>query len=210
MRAVVAREGLCAYPDGMSRRLALFLWVALVAVAWIAPPTRPDLWEWVAKVMAGDWSGENPLLIAQFNLMGIWPVLFGVLLAPQWRDRPLPSWPFVVASMMVGAFSLLLFFVFRRGPPEQVVRPDWTRWVTLAMGFMAAGLMAWGLLAGDPTDWYTQWRSEGLVFVMTADFLVLVVAFAMEARAQGLRWPLALFPVAGSAASLWPSTSDGS
>ena len=192
----------------MSRRTALLLWIALVAVAVVAPPTRPDLWEWVGRVMSGDWSGENPLLLAQFNLMGIWPVLFGILLAPQWRDRPVPSWPFVIASMMVGAFSLLLFFVFRSGPPERVVRPDWTRWITLAMGVMAAGLVGWGVLAGDVAGWTQQWRSEGLVFVMTADFFVLVVAFALEARAQGLRWPLALFPVVGSAACLWPAASD--
>jgi hypothetical protein len=188
----------------------LLLWIALVAVAVVAPPTRPDLWEWIGRVMAGDWSGENPWLLAHFNLMGIWPVLFGVLLAPQWRDRPLPSWPFVVASMMTGAFSLLLFFVFRSGPPERVLRPSWTRWLTLAMGVMAAGLVGWGLLAGDVTDWLAQWRSEGLVFIMAADFVVLAIAFVLEARAQGLRWPLALFPVVGSAASLWPSEANES
>ena len=192
----------------MSRRTALLLWIALVAVAVVAPPTRPDLWEWVGRVMSGDWSGENPLLLAHFNLMGIWPVLFGLLLAPQWRDRPLPSWPFVVASMMTGAFSLLLFFVFRGGPAERARRPDWTRWLTLTMGVMGAGLVAWGLLAGDMTDWIRQWRSEGLVFIMAADFVVLAIAFVLEARAQGLRWSWALFPVVGSAACLWPATSD--
>ena len=210
MLARLARAALRQYLSNMSRRTALLFWIALVVVSWVAPPTRPDVWEWVQRVMVGDWAGENPLLIAQFNLMGVWPVLYGILLAPQWRNRPIPAWPFVAASMFVGGFSLLVFFIVRGGPPARVVRPNWTRWLTLAMGITGAALMGWGLLAGDPGDWFQQWQSEGLVYVMTADFLILIVAFAIEARAQGVRWPLALIPIVGTAACLWATPAEES
>ena len=116
--------------------------------------------------MSGDWSGENPLLLAHFNLMGIWPVLLGLL------PRAAVAGPSVAFVAVCGRLDddrrLLAAAVLRLrgGPAERVRRPDWTRWLTLTMGVMGAGLVAWGLLAGDMTDWIRQWRPEGLVFIM--------------------------------------------
>jgi hypothetical protein len=61
----------------------------------------------VLRLLTGQWDGEEPVVVALFNLMGVWPFVLAAQLAPWLRRRPLPLWPFALGSMVLGAFVLL-------------------------------------------------------------------------------------------------------
>lgn len=107
---------------------AVVLWVALIgeAVVW-APPARPDQGAWVLRLLTGQWDGEEPVVVALFNLMGVWPFVLAAQLAPWLRRRPLPLWPFALGSMVLGAFVLLPGLAVG-GAPQPMGR--WQGWLT--------------------------------------------------------------------------------
>lgn len=158
--------------------------VVLIGVAFgLAPPARPDQWAWILRLLSGQWEGENPLVVAHFNLMGIWPLAMVALWRREWsRPGRLPAWPFLVGAFVLGCFALLPYAALRRAPelgPPGV--PAWV-WGILGAGFVA--MSAWGLVAGDLAGWVTTARTDGFVWPMAWDFLAFVFLFGAEARGR--------------------------
>lgn len=57
------------------------LWLAFVGYAFLgAPPDDPQTLDLITRLSTGQWQGINPLVVALFNLMGLWPVAFAALL----------------------------------------------------------------------------------------------------------------------------------
>lgn len=183
-----------------SRLVLVVLWSLLLAEALLlSPPARPDQSEWLLRIATGDWAAEEPLVVVLFNLMGVWPVAMGALLAPRLRRSPVPLWPFVVASMALGAFVLIPGLVLGGEPRD--VRP-WQRW--LGSRWMAGLLLvptvlllAWGALAGSPAAFLQVWRTEQFVHIMALDFVTLWSVSILVAQQSGERWALALVPLVG-------------
>ncbi|HMV69325.1 MAG TPA: hypothetical protein PKA64_20960, partial [Myxococcota bacterium] len=114
----------------MDRRVAGALWGILALLAFgLAPPARPDWAAWCGRLVSGDWAGEDPAIVAHFQMMGVWPLAWAVLLRRDLRARPLPAWPFVLGSMALGALALLPWFVLR--PAAQ--RPAEEGWIERAL-----------------------------------------------------------------------------
>ncbi len=194
----------------MQRAAWFALWLVLVVVAFgPAPPSRPDQTAWLLDLMLGRWGDENPLIVGEFWLMGVWPLLMGLLLRDHWRARPIPAWPFLLGSFALGCFALLPWFWLRREPaPSGPPAPAWagTPRAPVALGVVSAGILAWALVAGDPADFARAFREEGFIWAMTFDFLAFTLVFAIEARRRAAEsrapWFVTLAPVVGAAAWL--------
>ena len=189
------------------------IWLALMLEAfWLSPVARPDQSEWLMRLIGGDWAGEEMLVVALFNLMGIWPLAMAGLLADRLRGWP-PLWPFAAASMALGGFVLL---------PGVLVAGDrglvstWQRVLVhpvlrAGLAFLALGLVVWGVMLGDLGGFVQIWRTEQFVHVMAFDFVALWLSSVVLARENGAHWQLALVPLLGAlAVAGFPESEGGS
>jgi hypothetical protein len=160
------------------------LWLGFVSYAFFfAPPDRPETFTLIQNLSTGQWDGINPWIIALFNAMGIWPLLyFGVLFADGDRQT-IRAWPFAVASMAVGAFSILPYLALRTphanwsGPRTWGLRIWDSRWIgAIALAGVAACLW-FGATQGNWSDFMQQWYTSRFIHVMSLDFLMLSVLF---------------------------------
>lgn len=190
----------------MRRATAAILWLLLVAVGCgLGPPTRPDVWPWVADLLMGRWEGHAAWVVAEFQWMGLWPLLVGLLLRPDWRGelpaRP-PAGPFLISSFALGCYALLVWFIVR-GPPQRSGPSSWLdrRELPLALGAIGAALLVWAASHGHPSQLLEAVRSDGFVWSMSVDFLGFWSVSVLEARARsrGTPWQWTLVPLLGLA-----------
>lgn len=197
------------------RRLSLTaLWLGLIIFAFgFAPPPDPDTFELIKRLSTGEWQGINPIVIALFNIMGIWPLAFGAVLLVDGRGQKIPARPFWIASFFLGAFALLPYLILRQPNPQppgelpKSVKLWESPWVGrgLLLGAIACGVGAIGW--GDWGDFVHQWQENQFIAVMSSDFLCLCLSFPflvgddIQRRAvtqsQTLR-RLSLFPLFGA------------
>ena len=196
-------------PSQRVRLLALALWMGLVMIAYISPPTRPDVGEWVRMTMLGYWIGQEAWLVAVFWLVGLSPLAIAGVLAGDLRARPVPAWPFVLAGFGVGGFAVIPWLVLsgdggRSGPsmPGMLRDVGGRRW-GIGVGVLSGAALACGAWWGDPIGYLSLARSEGFAFIMSFDFAALWLAtlVMVRRRSRTRGWLLALVPVLGPA--LW-------
>ena len=200
------------YGQGMRRWVVLGLWISLLlGVVW-GPPPREDLWPWIGRLMTGQWEGENLLVVAEFHLMGVWPVVFAALLRDRWFTGRLPAFPFLVCSFFVGAYVLAPYFFWVDDVSDQeVVRPALSQGfqrVIALLGCVATVLWSIGLIYGDVAGWWVDVQTRQFICLMSCDFLTLWVLFLFEARRRGGPWRWCLVPVVGAVLWLRACPSD--
>jgi hypothetical protein len=169
----------------------LTLWVSMLVVGFgFSPPSRPDTLAWVLRLLRGDWGGENPYVVAHFQLMGLWPLAFGLHLADRWRARPVPAWPFLLGSLALGMYALLPWFALPRrdpGPPG----PRWARspWGPRGLAATGLGFVGWALVTGDVRAYWDTVVSDGFVWPMTVDFVAFAAVYLLDGGLEDLRRP---------------------
>ncbi|MDB9340703.1 MULTISPECIES: DUF2834 domain-containing protein [Cyanophyceae] len=197
----------------MFRKIAFgLLWLGFLTYAFLfAPPDQPDTFELIKNLSVGKWEGINPLVIALFNLMGIWPVIYSAVLFMDGRGQKIPAWPFATASFAVGAFALLPYLVLRE--PNQEFSGEKNFWLKLLdsritgliLTIGAAILLAYGL-QGDWGNFVQQWQTSRFIHVMSLDFCVLSLLFPAllgdDMARRGMKnepffWLIALIPLFG-------------
>jgi len=194
------------------------LWLGFSVYAFgFAPPDRPDTFELIARMVTGDWEGINPAVLALFNLMGIWPLMYVYVLLGDGRGQRLWAWPFVAASFGVGAFALLPYLALRRPHRSFLGDRGWLlgfldrRAWALPLLLGAIALVVWGIGWGDWADFSQQWQNSRFIHVMSLDFCLLTVLFPTilgdDLARRGVRdpwvfWAVALVPLLGPAAYL--------
>lgn len=169
----------------MARRIAFGLvWFGFVFYAFLfAPPDQPDTLNLIQRLSTGQWQGINPLIIALFNIMGIWPLIYSCLLFTDGRGQSVRAWPFAIASFAVGAFALLPYLALRRPNPTFVGEKNrflqfWdSRWLGGAIFLGATGLLIYGLISGNWSDFVQQWQTSRFIHVMSLDFCLLCLLF---------------------------------
>ncbi|NJM68565.1 MAG: DUF2834 domain-containing protein [Acaryochloris sp. RU_4_1] len=205
------------------------LWLGFSVYAFVlAPGNQADALSLVQKLVVMDWQGINPLIIALFNLMGIWSMIYSCLLFADGREQRFPAWPFVSLSFAVGAFALLPYLSLRQGVRSQPLK-DLNRtlkfWDSrgLAVGLCvgAIALLYFGFTQGDWVDFMHQWHTNRFIHVMSLDFCMLSLLFPAVLSADMSRrgmsaqtplfWAVALVPLLGPLAYLClrPSLSSG-
>lgn len=215
------------------KRNALFwvVWLGLIVYAFfLAPPNQPDTFDLIKRLSTGQWAGINPLIVALFNLMGVWPMIYAAVMLVDGCGQKLSAWPFVVGAFGVGAFAVLPYLALRQpspsfsGPKTAVLRLVESRLLGTGLFLGSLALMVYGLGWGDWADFMRQWQSDRFIHVMSLDFCLLSLLFpalladdkarrAQPSVGQDNRrwlWLLSVIPVLGPAAylSLRPGLPD--
>ncbi|WVZ88318.1 hypothetical protein U9M48_034853 [Paspalum notatum var. saurae] len=161
----------------------------------------------------------NDVLVSLWYIMGIWPLVYSMLLLPTGRSSKskIPVWPFLVLSCIGGAYALIPYFVLWKPPPPPIEEDEIGQWplkfleskltagVVFALGL---GVIIYAGKAGgeDWKEFIRYFRESKFIHATCLDF-TLLSAFApfwvyndMTAR----RWktgswilPLALIPFVG-------------
>jgi hypothetical protein len=199
----------------MVRKIAFgVLWLGFIVYAFVfAPPDSPDTFELIKNLSTGQWQGINPLVIALFNLMGIWPMIYSAVLFTDGRGQKIAAWPFAVASFAVGAFALLPYLALREPNPQftgkknALIKLLDSRMTGVVLTLAAAILVTYGLRSGDWVNFVQQWQTSRFIHVMSLDFCLLSLLFPtllkddMAHRGwqnQQLFWFFAMIPLFGS------------
>ncbi len=198
----------------MSRKIGFWLlWLGVITYAFLlAPPNQPETPELIKNLSTGKWEGINPLIIALFNIMGIWPMIYGALIFIDGRQQKIPAWLFATASFGIGAFVLLPYLALRQ-PNQEFTGSKGTflkvldsRWLGVALTLGTLGLLSFGLLKGDWADFAQQWQTNRFIHVMSLDFCLLCLLFPAllgdDMARRGWKnsqvfWAVALVPLVG-------------
>lgn len=183
------------------------IWLVLIGYAVFLAPGG-DANPVMSQVFSGQLADIDPLVLAVFSSLGIFPALFLTLLLLNDRQR-WPAWPFVLASFGIGAFALLPYFAFGAKPPLKGLRtPEWLMRFLSSRIWLGALTALWlgnllTLLQGFSLTAYREaFFASSLVSVMTVDWFVLwglsvytVSRFYPDAPNKVLAWIPILGPV---------------
>ncbi|NEQ21475.1 MAG: DUF2834 domain-containing protein [Microcoleus sp. SIO2G3] len=198
----------------MSRKIGFWLlWLGVITYAFLlAPPNQPETPELIKNLSTGQWEGINPLIIALFNIMGIWPMIYGALVFIDGRQQKIPAWLFATLSFGVGAFALLPYLALRQSDQEftgskgTFLKVLDSRWLGVVLTLGTLGLLGFGLLKGDWGDFAQQWQTNRFIHVMSLDFCLLCLLFPAllgdDMARRGWKnsqvfWAVALVPLVG-------------
>ncbi len=190
------------------------LWLGFISYAVIfAPPDQPTTLTLIQNLSTGNWEGINPLIVALFNLMGIWPLIYSSVLLVDGRDQKIPAWPFAIASFGVGAFAIVPYLALRQpnptfsGQPNLLIKVLESRITAIILTIATITLISYGLKDGNGSDFIQQWQTSRFIHVMSLDFCVLSLIFPallgddMARRGSDhsfLFWIAALIPMLGA------------
>ena len=174
----------------------LLVWLGFIAYAvFQSPPAQPNTVELIQALVLGQWASINPFIVALFNIMGLWPVIYASVALLDGRSQSFPVWPFVVTSLGLGAFALLPYLAFRRpysmtteaetnagSSPSRFGGSQWvnrmeSRWVGIMVTEIGAGFLLFANLKGDWGDFIHQWQTSQFIHIMSLDFCALSLLF---------------------------------
>jgi hypothetical protein len=198
--------------------MAIFwlVWVLFSGYAFLfAPLDSPTTLQLIIDLSTGKWTGINPLIIALFNLMGLWPAMYAaVMLFDGQPQKFKPGW-FCAASFGVGAFAILPYLALRQPNPNtnppmsKLLRVLDSRWLALFLAAGAGALLFYGITQGNWADFIQQWQTKRFIHVMSLDFLMLSALFPVLAKDDLARrggdawlWSLCFIPLVGALAYL--------
>lgn len=169
----------------MIRKIAFgLLWLGFSVYAFfLAPPEQPGTFELIKNLSSGQWQGVNPLVIALFNLMGIWPLIYSAVVFIDGRGQKIPAWLFAIASFAVGIFALLPYLALREpnnkfvGKKNALLKLLDSRVTGVVLTVATVILVAYGLTGGDWGSFVQQWQTNRFINVMSLDFCLLCLLF---------------------------------
>ncbi len=189
------------------RRITLgIVWVSFVTYAvFLAPPNQADTGLLIQRLASGNWDGINPAIVALFNAMGIWPLIYACLTLSDGHGQRAIAWPFAVGAFGLGAFSLLPYLIWRQPKPDnqpplsRLLIVLESRWLGLLIVIGSLLLCGYGFSAGNWGDFIQQWQTNRFIHVMGLDFCLLwlliptLLGDDMARRGTHNLWLLALF-----------------
>ena len=197
----------------MVRKIAFgVLWLGFIVYAFfLAPPEQPGTFELIKNLSSGQWQGVNPLVIALFNLMGIWPLIYSAVVFIDGRGQKIPAWLFAIASFPVGIFALLPYLALREpnnkfvGKKNALLKLLDSRVTGVVLTVATVILVAYALRGGDWGSFMQQWQTNRFINVMSLDFCLLCLLFPallgddMARRSWNPQffWLIALIPLFG-------------
>lgn len=176
--------------DWTTSILLFLLWAALMYYVFnLTPDQTPSRDEYFLKKLLNlkgeDGFRMNDVLVALWYIMGLWPMVYSMLLLPTGRSSKssIPVWPFPVLSFFGGAYILLPYFILWRPPPPPVEKDELQKWPLnfleskITAGVLSAagvGLIIYaGLATGDWKEFLQYFRESKLVHVTSIDFMLL-------------------------------------
>lgn len=160
------------------------IWLAFVIYAFMfSPPDQPETFELIKNMSLGKGEGINPLILAEFNLMGIWPIIYGCLLFIDGNGQKIPAFPFAIASFFVGAFAVIPYLALRQQNPQFTGPKTWflkvqdSKILGILLTIAVIIFLSFAILKGNRPDFIAQWQNSRFINVMTLDFCLLSVLF---------------------------------
>jgi hypothetical protein len=172
----------------MKRFIFGALWIGFILYAFIlAPPDQPDTADLILRLSTGDWDRINPVIVALFSAMGLWPLAYASVMLIDGHGQRLWAWPFAVGAFAVGAFALLPYLALRSPQPTVVapsplLRLGETRWLGALLTAGAIALLAFALFQGDWPDFWHQWQTNRFIHITSLDFCALWLLFPVLLR----------------------------
>ncbi len=167
------------------RRLGFgLLLIGYLAYAhFLAPQTDPPNGGFLDLAL-GRGPARNPAVWGVFQLLGVVPLMYWALMAPDGREQRVWAWPFALGMMALGSFALLPYLILRRPAPTASPRPrsllegwfggrPYAVFVAVSLAASLLYITCWGNLAGFVT-WF---RTSNFIHLMTLDLLVLTLLF---------------------------------
>lgn len=191
------------------------LWLGFSFYAFVlAPPDQGNSLELIQKLATMNWEGINPLVIALFNLMGIWPMIYGSVLFADGCEQKISAWPFASLSFAFGAFALLPYLALRQSPQPELAgesNRNLKFWDSrgLGLGLLVGGvvLLAFGFSQGDWGNFVQLWQTSRFIHVMSLDFCMLSLVFPhINRRCQSTGFIDAVSLILGRCVSSIPGT----
>ncbi|KAI7742019.1 hypothetical protein M8C21_029279, partial [Ambrosia artemisiifolia] len=171
--------------------LIFLLWGGLMYYIFnLAPNQTPTTDMYLVKklcfLIGDDGFQPNPVIVSLWNIMGLWPIVYSMLLIPSGRSSKgnVPVSLFLILSFFLGAYALIPYFVLWRPPPPVAEESELKKWplnfleskltagVILAVGL---GLIVnAGLATGDNWKEYLQYfGGSRLIHATSVDFALL-------------------------------------
>ncbi|XP_031477611.1 uncharacterized protein LOC116248779 isoform X3 [Nymphaea colorata] len=105
----------------------------------------------------------NQVLVSLWYIMGLWPLVYSMLLIPSARSSRsrVAVWPFVLLSFFGGAYALIPYFVLWKPPLPTVDEAELKKWPLsfleskITAGVVAAAgfcLVAYAVMSSDTCD----------------------------------------------------------
>lgn len=175
----------------------------------LAPPDSPDTWMLILKLSTGQWTDINPLIVALFNIMGIWPLIYAAVMLFEGPDQKFSPEPFSAASFAIGAFAILPYLALRHASGKVTATSlrkilD-ARWLGPAIGMGTIGLLIYGYTQGNWSDFRQTWQTQRFIHIMSLDFLMLSALFPILAKddlhrraGQSWLWWITFVPLVGA------------
>lgn len=199
----------------MAQRIAFWLlWLGFLIYAFnFAPPEQPGTFDLIFKLSTGQWDNVNPIIIALFNLMGIFPLVYACLLFIDGRGQKVWAWLFSLVSFAVGAFAILPYLGLRQRNQEFVGNKDWllkildSNWFAVFLSLGATVLTGYAIFYGDWRDFVQQWQTSRFIQVMSLDFCLLCGLFPAllgddikrrNIKNPGIFWMVGIIPLFGA------------
>jgi hypothetical protein len=189
------------------------LWLGFITYAFIfSPPDHVDTITLITNLSTGKIEGINPLIVALFNIMGIWPMIYSCVLFSDGRGQKIPAWVFALLSFAVGAFALLPYLALRQPNPHFYGKKNLflkildSRIIGILLTLGAGALVFSGITKGDWSDFVQQWQTSRFIHVMSLDFCMLSLVFSAllgdDMARRGINnkiifWSVALIPLFG-------------
>ena len=169
----------------MPNKIGFWLvWILFAVYAFIfAPPVRPDTFLLIQKLIEREWQSTNAYIVALFNLMGVFPLVYACMLASDGRGQKVPAWLFSTISFFLGAFALLPYFALREPNPTFIGKQSWatkildSRFTGIGITAIAIYFMVYGFTNGNWADFIQQWQTNRFIHVMSLDFCMLSLLF---------------------------------
>ncbi|CAJ1947658.1 unnamed protein product [Sphenostylis stenocarpa] len=177
--------------DWTTSILLFLLWAALIYYVFFLTPNQTpsrDLYflKKLLNLKGDDGFRMNEALVSLWYLMGLWPLVYSMLLLPTGRSskNSIPVWPFLILSCFGGAYALLPYFVLWKPPAPPVEESQLKTWplnfleskvtalISLAVG---ASIIIYAGLAGQDVwkEFYQYFRESKFIHITSIDFIIL-------------------------------------
>ena len=179
------------------------IWLTFVVYAFFFAPnlvSQAAITELIINLSLGEWSGINPLVVAIFCIMGIFPWLYAALILFDSPEQKISAYPFFIGSIGLGAFALLPYLILRQPNHHWRSQKNWllklldSRFLAISSTIAIAVFLTWGLSNGDWSDFIAQWQRDRFINVMSLDFALLsllslaILPDDIKRRAANPRW----------------------
>lgn len=192
--------------------LAICWFAGWIHVFFYSPKGGQSVSDFIAAVMQPGNGQVDPMVFMIFNMLGIWPLIMVAMLV-QDEQAKLKAWPFAFSSMVLGNSALYIYLFLRReqaafvGPTTKLVRFGESKILALFLLISTVALIIYGFSEGSMASYAETWKVTFFVNVMTVDFFLFTLAFAMilpdDMRRRNMAvkphtWLYALVPVLGA------------